>query len=638
MILRKQPPNKDQRDEGRGPGGEEGRNRRAAIVLLIAALPVLIGLYVVALYWARPDTYGEQIRFDEFIDMTSAGRIQEAVILDADNRVIGQSDQGPFWTGYGASETAESRVLGALESAGTPTTVRQQWGKGLIYPLTLALPGLLLLDVLVLIFLLMRGRDGLLGFGKSGARRLAQNESKITFHDVAGLDEAIEELAEIRDYLVAPDRFLAMGASVPRGILLTGPPGCGKTLLARAVAGEASVPFFSMSGSDFVEMFVGVGAARIRDLFRTAKSQAPCIIFIDELDAVGRGRVAGAVSGQDERETTLNQLLVEMDGFELSTGVVVLAATNRPDVLDPALLRPGRFDRRVSIDRPDVKGRLGILKIHARGKPLSSSADLEMIAKRTPGFSGADLANVVNEAALLAARRGREEIGQAELNEAVERVVSGPERRTRLLSPRDRRLIAYHEAGHAVVSAGLGTEIVHKISIVSRGHSLGRTWFLPEEDWHVASQSQLEGRLAVLLAGRAAEEILTGERTSGAQDDLDKATQLARRMVAELGMGELGPVSLTPMLGDGALLSAAVASDAISSEVYAEVKELLARARERALRTLHDHREVWETLAQKLQEEESLEGPDLELMLDPVRAPRTTTTVVPPADRSEPPP
>ncbi|HEX2029769.1 MAG TPA: ATP-dependent zinc metalloprotease FtsH [Nitriliruptorales bacterium] len=595
-------------------------NRRTAIIVLTAALPVLIGLYLIALYWSRPETYGEEIRLDEFNTMASAGRIHDAVVLVPDSRVIGESDRGPFWTAFGASETAMNRVLSALEGGNVPTTVRQQWGKGLIMPLTSLLGVLLIVDGFVLVFLLIRGRgDALFGFGKSGARQLQSGESKITFKDVAGLDEAAEELAEIRDYLQAPERFLAMGAAVPKGILLAGPPGCGKTLLARAVAGEAGVPFYSMSGAGFVEMFVGVGAARIRDLFKTAKATAPCIVFIDELDAVGRGRVAGSVIGQDERETTLNQLLVEMDGFEMVSGVVVLAATNRPDVLDHALLRPGRFDRRVTIDRPDVKGRLGILKIHARGKPLSDQADLEVVAKRTPGFSGADLANVVNEAALLAARRGRDEISQPELLEAVERVIAGPERRTRVLSPHDRRIIAYHEAGHAVVSAAApGADVVHKVSIVSRGHAGGMTWFTPGDELMVAARSQLEDRLMVLLAGRAAEQLLTGEPSSGSQSDIERATVLAKRMVAQLGMGKtLGPMSLA---GAAETRGEAGLSPRLASDLDEEVQELLRVALTGALAVLERHQSVWEALAQKLMDDESIEGPDLELMLDGVRS------------------
>jgi cell division protease FtsH len=611
--------------EGASPPESEGRStRQKAIILLAAALPILLALYGLALFWSRPDAYGEEVRLDQFFAMTSDGRIQDAVILDADRRVIGESEQGPFWTTFGGTETAFSRVLGALEAGDVPTQIRQQWGKGLIMPLTALLPALLIINGLALLFLLVRGGGGggLSGFGKSSARRQAAGESKISFVDVAGLDEVIEELAEIRDYLSAPERFLAMGASVPKGILLAGPPGCGKTLLARAVAGEAGVPFFSMSGSDFVEMYVGVGSARIRDLFKTAKASAPCIVFIDELDAVGRGRSAGGVVGQDERETTLNQLLVEMDGFEMATGVVVLAATNRVDVLDQALLRPGRFDRRVTIDRPDLQGRRGVLAIHARGKPIADGADLERIARATPGFSGADLASVVNEAALLTARRVREEIGQAELIEAVERVLSGPERRSRVLNERDRTLIAHHEAGHAVAAAALSEdEVVHKVSIVNRGNAGGTTWFTSGEELIFASRSRLEGRLAILLAGRAAEERLAGEPSSGSSDDLERATLLARKMVTELGMGELllAHVSSNGGADDGAHTRI---SERVASEIDAEVHRLLQVAVDRARGVLEDHGEAWQDMARRLLEEESLEGAEIERALAGVLARR----------------
>ena len=611
--------------EGASPPESEGRStRQKAIILLAAALPILLALYALALFWARPDTYGQQVRLDEFFAMTSDGRIQDAVVLDADRRVIGESDQGSFWTSFGSTETAFSRVLGALEAADVPTEIRQQWTKGLIMPLTALLPALLLINGLALLFLLVRGGgDGLLGFGKAGARRQAAGESKITFSDIAGLDEVIEELAEIRDYLSKPERFLAMGASVPKGILLAGPPGCGKTLLARAVAGEAGVPFFSISGSDFVEMYVGVGSARIRDLFKTAKASAPCIVFIDELDAVGRGRATGGVVGQDERETTLNQLLVEMDGFEMATGVVVLAATNRPDVLDQALLRPGRFDRRVTIDRPDLQGRRGVLAIHARGKPLAEEADLERIAKATPGFSGADLANIVNEAALLAARRAREHIGQRELVEAVERVLSGPERRSRVLNERDRKLIAHHEAGHAVAAAALSDdEVVHKVSIVNRGHAGGMTWFTAGEELMFTTQSQLESRLAVLLAGRAAEERLTGEPSSGSRDDLERAGLLARKMVTELGMGNplVAPGAYNGVSDDSA--HHARISERVASEIDAEVDRLLRTAIGRSRAVLEDHGDAWQDMARRLLEEESLEGAEIERALASVLARR----------------
>jgi len=616
-------------------GEDEKRdNRKRALILCILALPLLIGFYVLVLYWSNPRSPGDELRIDEFTTLLRQGRIQETKILETDNRMVGTYDEGQFWVAYsGDNETIFARLTSALEDAGVAYSVQQQPLKNLVTPVSLLLPALIIIDGLFILFLAFgRGSDGFTAFGQSRGKRMESGDAKITFSDVAGVDEAIEELVEIRDYLSNPDRFLAMGASVPKGILLTGPPGCGKTLLARGLAGESQVPFFSISGSDFVEIFVGVGAARIRDFFKVAKAAAPCIVFIDELDAVGRGRSTHSMGGTDEREATLNQLLVEMDGFESGIGVVVLAATNRPDILDSALMRPGRFDRRVAVERPDVNGRQGILGIHTRGKPLADTVDITEVAKRTAGFSGADLANVVNEAALLAARRGASIIEQSHFTEAIERLVAGPERKSRILSPQDRHRIAYHEAGHAVVATALpGTDRVGKLSIVARGHGGGFTWWVAEGDQTSITRAQLLDRIAALLGGRAAEEIVTGDLSSGAVGDLDAAVLLARRMVTEFGMGiRLGPFSAQSLqnaaLKEGLMTQAF--SERIASEIDAEVQQVLADAAEQARSILVAQRPVLEAVAKALIETETLEGEILDALLLPVGGPKQVTAAL----------
>jgi cell division protease FtsH len=469
---------------------------------------------------------------------------------------------------------------------------------------------------------LQGGGNKVMSFGKSKAKKMAKDQPKTTFDDVAGLDEAVEELQELKEFLANPGKFIAIGAKIPKGVLLYGPPGSGKTLLARAVAGEAGVPFFSISGSDFVEMFVGVGASRVRDLFEQAKTNAPCIVFVDEIDAVGRHRGAGLGGGHDEREQTLNQLLVEMDGFDIKDNVILIAATNRPDILDPALLRPGRFDRQVVVDRPDLQGRIGILKVHAKGKPLAKDVDLGVLARRTPGFTGADLANLVNEAALLTARHGKKRIDMSELEEAIDRVIAGPERKTKLISDKEKEIIAYHEAGHALVAHVLPhTDPVHKISIIPRGRALGYTLTLPTEDRYLVTKSELTDELAMLLGGRVAEDMTFHDITTGAQDDLDRTTKIARQMVCEYGMSDkLGPLTLGQkqdqiFLGKD-LASHPDYSQEIAYDIDKEIRRIVDEAWDKAINILTKKNKTLNLVAKTLIQKETIETEDLERLLE----------------------
>ena len=497
------------------------------------------------------------------------------------------------------------------------------------------LPFIILAGVFWFVFRQAQGsNNAAMSFGKSRARMFTGDQPTVTFEDVAGVEEAKEELQEVVEFLREPEKFISLGARIPKGVLLVGPPGTGKTLLAKAVSGEAGVPFFSISGSEFVEMFVGVGASRVRDLFDQAKRHSPCIVFVDEIDAVGRQRGAGLGGSHDEREQTLNQMLVEMDGFDTDTNVIIVAATNRPDILDPALLRPGRFDRRVVLDRPDMRGREAILKVHAKGKPLAPEIDLGVISRSTPGFVGADLENLVNEAAILAARRNKKMIGQSELEEAIERVIAGPERKSRLISEEEKRIVAYHEAGHAVVMNALPeADPVHKVSIIARGMAGGYTLALPEEDRTLMARKKLIADMIGLLGGRAAEELVFDDITSGASNDLERVTRMARAMVTRLGMSaHLGPMvygQKEELIFLGREISEQRDySEAVAQDIDKEVRKLVSEAHERARSILVEYRDRLDAVAKRLLEVETISREEFESIFPPP-LPKTSGTPVP---------
>jgi cell division protease FtsH len=579
-------------------------------------LLVIIAIWAVAAALSSGGR-ASKISTGEFNAKVEAGEVAKVVVFRNSGKLEGTLTDGTKFQSNYLSPDAIAELLAAhpeIESDTNPENP-SLWGS----LLTSILPFIFILGIFFFLMQQMQGGGNrVMSFGKSKAKLVAKDQPKITFQDVAGVDEAIEELEEIKEFLSNPAKFQNMGAKIPKGVLLFGPPGTGKTLLARAVAGEAGVPFFSISGSDFVEMFVGVGAARVRDLFEQAKASAPAIIFVDEIDAVGRHRGAGLGGGHDEREQTLNQLLVEMDGFDVRTGVILMAATNRPDILDPALLRPGRFDRQVTVDRADLKGREQILKVHVKGKPLAKDLDLEVLARRTPGFTGADLANVVNEAALLAARRAKKEITMDEVEEAIDRVIAGPQRRSRLISEREKQVIAYHEGGHALVSWALpNADPVHKVSIISRGRALGYTLNLPLEDRFLESRSGLIDQLAMLLGGRVAEEVVFQDPTTGASNDLERVTKIARRMVCEYGMSErLGPMSLgekvdQPFLGRD-LSHQADYSERVAAEIDEEIRRLVDEAHQEAWEIVTTYREQLDAMAAMLIEKETIEKEDVE--------------------------
>lgn len=613
------------------PGGEGPKDPRVnaiTAILLLAVLGYLVfGMGSNSFAASGVDT----LATSDFVAAVKDDRVKDVTFKYADGSLT-----GTYWANgsdkdsSSALKSFKSVYVGAdslaelmADHPGTTYRIDTSSDEVLQTLLFSVLPTVIMLVVFIYFMRRMGSQNGqAMSFGKTKALTAEGERPKVKFSDVAGIDEAVEELQEVRDFLSEPERYRKMGAKIPHGVLLVGPPGTGKTLLAKAVAGEAGVPFFSISGSDFVEMFVGVGASRVRDLFKQAKEAAPCIIFIDEIDAVGRQRGAGLGGGHDEREQTLNQLLVEMDGFEDNSAVILIAATNRPDILDPALLRPGRFDRRVTVDRPDVSGRQKILGVHAANKPLASDVDLERIAKITPGFTGADLANLMNESALLAARRRKEKVGRDEVEEAMERVMAGPERKSRVMSQKEREVIAFHESGHALVGHVLeNSDPIHKISIIARGQALGYTMQVPEQDRFLSSRDEMLDQIAVLLGGRTAEELFCGDITTGASNDLERATKIAREMVTRYGMSEelgtqvFGEAQHEVFLGrDYAQKNDYSAETA--KRIDDEIERIMREAHDRARKVLSARGDQMRTMAKVLLERETVEGPAVDALLD----------------------
>jgi len=586
-------------------------------------LIVLLGLWMFLLF-ANRGPQGKPLTFSQFQTAVDAGNVKTATFLEGEQKIAGEFTDGSTYS-VAYPLASQETLAKDMQAHGVEVSADPQKGSALLGFLFQLIPVILIVGAFIFIMNQSQGGGGrVMQFGKARAKQVTKDQPKTTFADVAGVDEAIEELQEVKDYLQNPAKFQAMGAKIPKGVLLFGPPGAGKTLLARAVAGEAGVPFFSISGSDFVEMFVGVGAARVRDLFEQAKTSAPAIVFIDEIDAVGRHRGAGLGGGHDEREQTLNQLLVEMDGFDQRTAVILMAATNRPDILDPALLRPGRFDRHITVDRPDLEGRKAILKVHARGKPFDDTIDLAVVARRTPGFTGADLANVINEAALLAARWNKKAIGSKEIEEAIDRVMAGPERKSRVMSDREKRIIAYHEGGHALVAHILpNTDPVHKISVIARGQALGYTLTLPEEDKFLMTREELIDELTMLLGGRVAEELIVGDITTGASNDIERATKVARQMVTEYGMSDtIGPLTLGQKQHEVFLgrdfNSQPDYSEHVAFEIDSEVRRMIDEAHDEALEILQEHRAKLDELAGRLIERETIEREEVEAFLSDI--------------------
>ena len=582
------------------------------VVFYLLMIMVVIGMFD---YYSAAPAKQTDLSYTKFLQQVDEDKIKQVTIVD--NIISGKLSDGKEFTTVVPNNDAN--LISKLQSKNVDIKAelppQPPWWTGI---LSSVLPMLLIVG---LWFLMMNNQGGgggrVMNFGKSRARRYDEDKIKVTFKDVAGAAEAKQELQEVVEFLKEPQKYNELGAKIPKGVLLYGPPGTGKTLLAKAVAGEAGVPFFSISGSDFVEMFVGVGASRVRDLFEQAKKSAPCIVFIDEIDAVGRQRGAGLGGGHDEREQTLNQLLVEMDGFGANEGIIMIAATNRPDILDPALLRPGRFDRQIVVDRPDIKGRTEILKVHVKGKPMAEDVELEVIAQRTPGFTGADLSNLVNEAALMAARKNKKKINMPEMEEAAERVIMGPERKSRVISDNEKRLTAYHEGGHTIVGMLLEhTDPVHKVTIIPRGRAGGYTLSLPKEDRYYATRSEMLDELKVLLGGRVAEALVLKEISSGASNDLQRATALARQMICEYGMSEkIGPVTFGHRQ-DQVFLGRDIArdkdySEEVAAEIDKEVRAFLDDAYAATEKLLNENMDKLHLIAEALIERETLEKEEI---------------------------
>ena len=606
-------------------------NNRQSLVYML----VFVGIIILVFYAVRQQaTISEEISIGEVAQQIIDGKVSRVVVNEDELTLIYPDEsEGTSQKEPGATFVEQLKELGVTAEDLNPNNVIIDIKPpstlfGVLNVLGYILPFIMIAGLFWFVFRQARGGgSAAMNFGQSRARKFTGDNPTVTFDDVAGIPEAKEELFEVVEFLQEPEKFISLGARIPKGVLLMGAPGTGKTLLAKAVSGEAGVPFYSISGSEFVEMFVGVGASRVRDLFEKAKTDSPCIVFVDEIDAVGRHRGAGLGGSHDEREQTLNQILVEMDGFDTDTNVIIIAATNRPDVLDPALLRPGRFDRRVILDRPDIRGREAILEVHARGKPLGPDVDLKTLAKATPGFVGADLENMINEAAILAARREKKVIEQTDFQESIERVIAGPERKSRLISDVEKQIIAYHEAGHAVTARSLPeADSVHKISIIARGQAGGYTLILPETDRTLVSRNKILADMVSLLGGRAAEEIVFSDITSGASNDLERVTKLAREMVTRLGMSsDLGPM-VYGQKDEMVFLGKEFTeqrdySESVAEKIDAEVKQLVCDAYDRAKEILLQHRDVLDKLADKLLEQETVEAAELDKIF-PVPEPK----------------